>query len=411
MTLAEGGAIVGHMTRLPSRRGFLLFSKRAGIPLFSVLGIRVVAHYSWFAIAALIVWVLTVGWFPRVLPGRPLAHYITLGIITAFFFFASVLVHELMHSVVAVKSGIPVRRITLFLFGGVAEILSEPPDPRTELRVALAGPAASAIIAAGCWTAVVLMGDDPARPGLQLAFTYLAMANTMLLGFNLLPGMPLDGGRVLRAIIWQTTGNLRRATRIASTAGQAIAGLIVLAGIAIVFKGGNILTGLWIIMIALFLRQAADASYRQLLVREALQGIRLASVMTPNAVTVPPDITISELIDGYLLRYHFTSYPVVSEGRPIGLITIRSVKQIGRERWGTALVGEAMAPITKGTSLSPDDDIPTALSRMSATGQSRLPVIDASGDLVGIVSRRDIMGYLQIRSDLSTDSTKSSESG
>ncbi|MCK4510729.1 CBS domain-containing protein, partial [bacterium] len=183
--------------------------------------------------------------------------------------------------------------------------------------------------------------------------------------------------------------------------------LIVLAGIAITLRGGDIVTGLWIIMIALFLRQAAGASYRQLLVREALKGIRLASVMTPNAVTVPPDITISELIDGYLLRYHFTSYPVVSEGRPIGLITIKSVKRIGRERWGTALVGEAMAPITKGTSLSPDDDIPTALSRMSATGQSRLPVIDASGDLVGIVSRRDIMGYLQIRSDLSTESSES----
>ncbi|MCK4408782.1 MAG: site-2 protease family protein [Candidatus Eisenbacteria sp.] len=398
---------MGYMTRFPSRRGFLPFLRHPGIPLFSVLGIRVVAHYSWFAIAALIVWALTVGWFPRVLPGRPLAHYITLGIITAFFFFASVLVHELMHSVVAVKSGIPVRRITLFLFGGVAEILSEPPDPRTELKVALAGPAASAIIAAGCWTAVVLMGDDATRPGLQLALAYLAVANTVLLGFNLLPGLPLDGGRVLRAILWRTTGNLRRATRIASTAGQAIAGLIVLVGITVALMGGNILTGLWIIMIALFLRQAADTSYRQLLVREALQGVRLTSVMTPDAVTVPPDITLSELIDGYLLRYHFTSYPVVSEGRPIGLITIRSVKRIVRERWGTALVGEAMVPITQGTSLSPDDDIPTALSRMSATGQGRLPVIDASGDLVGIVSRRDIMGYLQIRSDLSSDSAES----
>jgi len=411
LTLAGGTAIVGHMTRFPGKRGFLPFLRRPGIPLFSVLGIRVVAHYSWFAIAALIVWALTVGWFPRVLPGRPLAHYITLGIITAFFFFASVLVHELMHSVVAVKSGIPVRRITLFLFGGVAEILREPPDPRTELKVALAGPAASAMIAAGCWTAVVLMGDEATRPGLQLALAYLAMANTVLLGFNLLPGMPLDGGRVLRAILWRTTGNLRRATRIASTTGQAIAGLIVLVGITVALMGGSILTGLWIIMIALFLRQAADTSYRQLLVREALQGVRLASVMTPNAVTVPPDITLSELIDSYLLRYHFTSYPVVSEGRPIGLITIRSVKRVGREKWGTTLVSEAMVTITRETSLSPDDDIPTALSRMSAAGQGRLPVIDASGDLVGIVSRRDIMGYLQIRSDLSSDSTESFKSG
>lgn len=395
------------MAQLRGKRGFLPFTKHPGIPLFSILGIRVVAHYSWFAIAALIVWALTVGWFPRVLPGRPLLHYVTLGVITAFFFFASVLVHELAHSVVAARNGIPVRRITLFLFGGVAEILSEPSDPSTELKVALAGPAVSAVVAAGCWAAVSLMGDEPGRPGLQLALAYLSVANTVLLAFNLLPGMPLDGGRVLRAIIWRATGNLRKATRIASTAGQAIAGLIVLVGITVALFGSNIWTGLWIILIALFLRQAADTSYRQLLMREALQGVRLASVMTPDAVTVPPDITLSELIDGYLLRYHFTSYPVVSEGRPIGLITIRSIKDIPREKWGATLVSQAMIPITSATSLSPDSDIPTALSRMDAAGQSRLPVVDASGELIGIVSRRDIVGYLQIRSDLSSDPLKS----
>jgi Zn-dependent protease/CBS domain-containing protein len=389
------------MAQFPGRRGFFPFLRNAGVPLFSVLGIRVVAHYSWFAIAALIVWALTVGWFPRVLPGRPVPHYITLGVITAFFFFASVLVHELMHSIVAVKNGIPVRRITLFLFGGVAEILREPSDPGTELKVAIAGPATSAVVAAGCWTAVVLMGDDPGRPGLQLALAYLAVANTVLLGFNLLPGMPLDGGRVLRAIVWKATGSFRRATRIASTAGQAIAGLIVLVGIAVALLGSNIWTGLWIILIALFLRQAADTGYKQLLMREALRGVRLASVMTADAVTVTPDITISELIENYLLRYHFTSYPVVENGRPVGLITIRSVKRVGRDRWGTTLVGQAMIPITEATSLSPEDDIPLALSKMSAAGQTRLPVVDASGGLIGIVSRRDIMGYLQIRSDLS----------
>ena len=403
LTPIRAGTIVGHMANFPGRRSFLSFTRHSGVPLFSVFGIRVVAHYSWFAIAALIVWALTVGWFPKVLPGRPLAHYFTLGLTTAFFFLASVLVHELMHSVVAVRNGIPVRRITLFLFGGVAEILKEPPDPKTELKVALAGPATSAVVAAVCWAAVALMGSDPARPGLQLALGYLAVANTILLWFNLLPGLPLDGGRVLRAILWQTTGDIRRATRVASTAGQAIAGIIVLVGIAIAVLGHNIWTGLWIILIALFLRQAADAGYKQLLMRESLRGVRLASVLTPDAVTVTQDITLSELIDGYLLRYHFTSYPVVSEGRPVGLITIRSVKSIPRESWGKTLVGQVMIPITPATSLSPEDDIPTALTRMSTTGQSRLPVIDTTGNLAGIVSRRDIMSYLRVRSDLALD--------
>jgi Zn-dependent protease/CBS domain-containing protein len=391
------------MAQFPARRGLLSITQHPGIPLFSVLGIRVVAHYSWFAIVALIVWALTVGWFPRVLPGRPASQYITLGIITAFFFFASVLVHELMHSVVAVRNGIPVRRITLFLFGGVAEILSEPADPTTELKVALAGPATSAVIAAACWTAVALMGSEPARPGLQLAIGYLAVANTVLLTFNLLPGMPLDGGRVLRALVWRATGDIRRATRIASTAGQAIAGVIVIAGILVATLGGSVWTGLWIILIALFLRQAAGTSYRQLLMREALRGIKLRSVLTPEVVTVTPDITLAELIDGFLLRYHFTSYPVVADGRPVGLISIRAVKRVPRERWGDTLVGQVMASITPGISLSPDDDIPTALTRMAATGQTRLPVIDGSGELVGIVSRRDITSYLRVRSDLALD--------
>jgi len=388
------------MARFRGPRDFLSLLRNGGVPLFSVLGIRVVAHYSWFLIVALITWVLSVGWFPRELPGRPVAHYVFLGAITAFFFFASVLIHELMHSIVAVKSGIPVRRITLFLFGGVAEILREPADPGTELRVALAGPGASAVIAIACWTVVALMGEGTARPGLREAITYLAITNTVLLAFNLLPGMPLDGGRVLRAILWKVTGDLRRATRIASTAGQAIAGVIVLVGIATALLSQSVWPGLWMILIALFLRQAADAGYRQLVMRDAIAGVRVASVLTPEPVTVGPDTTISELIESYLLRYHFTTYPVMSGGRPVGLITVRAIKRVRRDRWAVTRVGDVMVPVTPETCLSPDDDIPTALSRMSALGQSRLPVVDGSGALVGIVSKRDVMAYLQIRSDL-----------
>lgn len=403
MTVAGAGIIVAHMARLRGGRDLLPLIRQGGIPLFSILGIRVVAHYSWFLIVALITWALTVGWFPRELPGRPFAHYLGLGAITAFFFFASVLVHELMHSIVAVRSGIPVRRITLFLFGGVAEILREPSDPATELKVALAGPAMSALLAAVCWTAVALMGDEPARPGLREAVFYLAITNTVLLGFNLLPGMPLDGGRVVRAIVWRVTGNLRRATRIASASGQAIAGVIVLVGIASAILAQSIWPGLWMILIALFLRQAADAGYRQLVMRQAIEGVRVASVLSPKPVTVPPDITLSEVIERYLLRYHYTSYPVVVEGRPVGLITIKSVKRVPRDRWSDTRVDQTMLPLTTEMCVAPEDDIPTVLARMSASGQTRLPVLGADGALVGIVSRRDIMGYLQIRSDLSLD--------
>lgn len=388
--------------------GLWMLRKGRGIPLFTVLGIRIVADYSWFLIVALIATTLALGWFPAAIPHRTSVQYAFLGFITALFFFASVLVHELSHSIVAVANGIPVRKITLFLFGGVAEILREPSDARTELRIALAGPVTSAVIAAGLWIWYASMGSTPARPGLRLAIEYLAMANTVLLGFNLLPGLPLDGGRVLRALIWRARGNLRRATRAASLAGKVIAGLLALVGVgflAAAFLMGPtarnaILPGLWLIFIAIFLRQAADSSYRQVLVREALSGVAISSVMVTDPVSVPPEITLSELIERYLLRHHYTAYPVVDGDVPLGVISVGLVKQIQRDRWRTTSVAEAMHPLTDDIALSPGDTIPAAIQKMTASGLAKLPVI-RDGKLLGVVTKRDIASYLEIRSDLS----------
>lgn len=389
------------MARNWHRRAVLPFLRSRGIPLFSVYGIKVVADYSWFIVVALIVWGLSFGWFPSYLPGRSSLQYGLLGFITAFFFFASVFIHELSHSVVAIRHGIPVRRITLFLFGGVAEILKEPSDPGTELKIALAGPAMSALIAVACWTTYFFLAARSIRPGLQLAFQYLAFTNSFLLAFNLLPGLPLDGGRVFRAILWRTTHDLTRATRIASTVGKVLAGLLFAAGVLALVSGWGARTGLWLIFIAMFLRQAADASYRQLLLREKLGGVRMSSLMSAEVIVVPPDISLAELIETYLLRYHFTAYPVVSDGSPLGLVTIARVKRVPRQNWTGTAVREVMLPLVPEISIRPDDDIPAALQKMGATGLTRLPVVDDAGSLVGIVSRRDIMSYLQIRSDLS----------
>jgi Zn-dependent protease/CBS domain-containing protein len=384
----------------PSRMPFPLRSGR-GIPLFSVLGIRVVADYSWFLIVTLIAGTLSVGWFPSVLPNRSLAQYVALGVITAFFFFASVLVHELSHSVVAVLNGIPVRRITLFLFGGVAEISKEPPDPGTELRVALAGPATSAVLAALFWTAVLVMSARPGRPASQLAFLYLALANTFLLVFNLLPGLPLDGGRILRAIVWRATGNLTRATYVASVAGKALAALLILGGLFAILSRNYIIPGLWLIFIALFLRQAADTSYKQLLARKSLGDALVGNAMTPRVVTVPPTIALSELVDTYFLHHPFICYPVVDGERPVGLVTVKDVKHVPRAKWESTTVADTMTPLDEQTVLSPGDTVSTAVMKMGDSGLGRLPVIDG-GRLVGILTRRDIMNYIRIRSDLST---------
>lgn len=388
------------MANMRRARGLTLFRQGRGIPLFTVYGIRIIADYSWFLIVALIAATLAVGWFPTAIPGRNPVQYVLLGVITALFFFASVLVHELAHSVVAVLHGIPVRRITLFLFGGVAEITREPSDAKTELRVALAGPATSALIAASLWVAHAALGDTPSRPGLQLAVQYLAMANTILLGFNLLPGLPLDGGRVLRALIWRATGSLRRATRAASLSGKAIAGLLAVAGLLGVLTRVAILPGLWFVFIAVFLKQAADSSYRQVLVHEALSGVAVSSVMLSEVVSVPPDLALSDLIETYLLRHHYTAYPVVDGDVPLGIISVGLVKRVPRAQWKTTTVSMAMHPLTDDIALSPSDTIPTAMQKMASSGLTKLPVI-RDGRLLGVVTKRDVAAYLEIRNDLS----------
>jgi len=364
------------------------------------MGIRIVADYSWFLIVALIAGSLSMGWFPSVLPDRSIVQYISLGLITAFFFFASVLVHELAHSIVAVLHGIPVSKITLFLFGGVAEISREPDDPTTELKVALAGPAVSAILAAAFWGAVILAGMRSERPAAQLSFLYLAIANTFLLGFNLLPGLPLDGGRVLRALIWRVTGSLKRATYVASVTGQALAGVMIILGLVTILFARQIVTGLWLIFIALFLRQAAEASYRQITMKRALRDATVGDAMTRDIVTVSPAITLTALVEDYFLHHHFGCYPVVEGDSVLGVVSIKDVKQIPRDRWPATHVGDILTPLSNENTLASADAIPSAIGKLAAPGCAGLPVVD-HGRLVGIVTRGDIMRNLEIRSDLS----------
>lgn len=401
LTASSRGPIVIWMRRQSERRSFLMPGRKGGIPLFRVLGIQVYAHYSWFLIVALIAGSLTIGWFPAVLPDRSFLQYAALGGITTFFFFASVFVHELSHSVVAIARGIPVRRITLFLFGGVAEISREPDDPGTELRMALAGPAMSAALAFVFWSIFALMGAETPRPALRLAFFYLAFANTFLLTFNILPGLPLDGGRVLRALIWRSTGDLRRATYVSSLAGKALSGLIMLVGIAFIFFLGSLATGVWLIVIALFLRQAAEASYRQMIARLSLGGVRVRDAMTQNVVSVPPDISLDELVEDFFLTSHHICYPVLEGDSPVGLVTIRDVKHVGRESWGTTRVADVMTRLGRDTTLTPDEPLVEAMQKMSAEGCGRLPVVE-DGRLAGILTRRDVMTHLQIRNDLAS---------
>ena len=373
-----------------------------GFTLFRILGFEVHVDLSWVALALLVTWSLAVGLFPRAYEGlRPLQYWV-MGVAGALGLFASILFHEFCHSLVARQFGLPMKGITLFIFGGVAEMDEEPPSPWAEFLMAIAGPLSSIVlgilfflVAKGI--ALPVSADSSLYPAVAV-FGYLAVINWVLAAFNLVPAFPLDGGRVLRAALWHWKKDLRRATRIASRFGSVFGIAIMLLGIVNVLLG-NFIGGLWQVMIGMFLRSAAQLSYQQVLYRSSLAGVSVARFMNPHPITAPDSISIRELVEQYLTRYHFKMFPVRREGKLVGCITSRRVKEIPREEWDRRTVAASLDNCSAENAIPPDMDAMRAFSLMARTGKSRLMVV-ARGELVGVVSLKDIMVFLASRMDL-----------
>jgi Zn-dependent protease/CBS domain-containing protein len=382
--------------------------------LFRLLGIQISIDPSWLIILVLLTLSLASG-FPSLLqelfPGvpHPLAwyEYGAMGLVTALAFFGCIVLHELGHAVVARARGMPIRGITLFLFGGVAEIGDEPPSAGTELLMAVAGPAVSIVLALlfGLLAWIGVAADWP-HP-LLIVLVYLACINALVLAFNLMPAFPLDGGRVLRALLWAATGNLRRSTYWASLSGRAFAWILIAWGLAQLFAG-NWLGGVWIGLIGLFLNNAARSAYQQVLVRQALQGERVRRFMNPEPVVVPPWLDLHTLVEEYVYRYHRKAFPVVSDGHLEGIITTRALGQVPRREWPEHTVAEVMGRDLQAVSISKDADALEALAQMQRTQSSRLLVTE--GDrLVGILSLKDLLAFLDLKIELDgADAARSS---
>ncbi|MFQ6617350.1 MAG: site-2 protease family protein [Fidelibacterota bacterium] len=365
--------------------------------IFKILGFQISLDYSWFIIFALIIWTLSAGYFPRLYPNLDRSTYLIMGVIAAVLLFISVLFHELSHSYVARSVGIGIKGITLFIFGGLAQLTQEPDKASKELKVAVAGPLASIFFA----LFLKLLTFIPTwiiSFELSAVFEYVAMLNLILAIFNLIPGFPLDGGRILRAIIWERTKNLRRATDIASKVGKIFAFLLIIFGIFSIFYG-SFIAGLWYIFIGIFLHQAADISYRQVAYKDMLTGVAVADLMSQNVITVDEDISAQELVNKYFFRYRYDIFPVVSGDILRGVVSLDEVKEVPREKWDTVTAGEIMTPVSEGIILHPEDDAVDALMKMVKDGMGRLPVV-SKGYLVGILTRRDIMDLLKIKTDL-----------
>ncbi|TKJ29185.1 peptidase M50 [bacterium (candidate division B38) B3_B38] len=369
-----------------------------GIKLFKVFGIQISLNYSWFIIFGLIAWSLAQGYFPQMRPDLPLMTYWLMGLITALLLFLSVLLHELSHSYVALASGIEIKGITLFIFGGLARISREPSDARTEFKIAIAGPAASLALALVFWLSS--RGVDFLMPGSVISsiFYYLFLINGILVAFNLIPGFPLDGGRLLRAYLWNRTDNLKEATRIASRVGKWFALLLIFAGFANIITG-RLLNGIWFVFIGMFLRQAAAESYQVVVLQHSLEGVKVRDLMTSNVIAVDEGLSVAELVEGYFFKYRYTSFPVVSGEELRGIITLKVVKKLPREEWAYKQVRDIMSGVFSDAVLHPDESAVDALRKMTTEEKGRLPVVEG-GRLKGILARNDIMSLYKVKSDL-----------
>ena len=373
---------------------------RAQIRLGRLFGIEIGLHYSWFIIAFLITLSLS-GHFRFTNPYWTSNEVWVSAILTGVLFFTAIIIHEMAHALVARSRGIPVRSITLFALGGVASIEKESTEPKTEFWVGLVGPLASVAVGLICLGLAWVIGWQPAAAfttPAQAVLSWLGYINISLAVFNMIPGFPLDGGRVLRSILWWTTGDAARATRMSARVGQGVALIFIFIGIARFFGGAG-LGGIWLVLIGGFLLNAAGASYQNVEVTERLRGIRAADIMLRHCPTVDRRVTLQEFVDERLLRTGKRSFVVVDGDEVVGLITPNEVKEVDRSQWGRVTVGGAMRPLHEVRTISPDTPLSDALVTTIEQDVHQLPVL-SSGRLVGVISRGDILRVLQTRAEL-----------
>ncbi|MGQ9689054.1 MAG: site-2 protease family protein [Desulfobaccales bacterium] len=363
-------------------------------PLFKIAGIRINLDISWFIIFALVLFALSAGYLPRAFPGQDFQTYWLAGLVATLLFFVSVMLHELAHSLMAIRHGIDIPEITLFIFGGVAHLSREPADPGTEFKVAVVGPLTSfALAALFAGLGLALKGLEPSMIGVVIG--YLSWINLALGIFNLIPGFPLDGGRLLRAFLWWKTGSLTRATKVAADFGKGFAVAIMILGGLQIFAGA-LINGLWFLFIGMFLRGMSTQGYEELVIRKALEGVKVAEVMVRQVVTVPADLTISQLIHDYFLPYAYRGFPVTDNGRVLGVVSVASVSQVPREAHDHRRVSDIMSPLQADLLIEEQASLAEALLKMARGEQERLLVLRGER-LAGLVTKTGLLRFVQIK--------------
>ena len=362
------------------------------------MGIPIRIHFTLWFVFILIAWSLAVGYMPHQYPGLSVVTYWAIGITSAVILFASILVHELSHSYIAKKNGLPIARITLFFFGGVSEMTEEPQDPGLEVRMAAAGPLMSFLIAGVLGALWYLGGSAHAPVAIIATLGYAALINGVLGAFNLVPAFPLDGGRVLRGSIWKHMNNFVGATRTAIRVSEVISLLMMFGGFVFIILG-DFVDGLWVIVLGWFIRSGAETSLKQTLVGDALLGVSVGNIMTRDVLTVPPEITLNQFVSDYLLVHRHGGYPVVKNGEVLGVVTLQCVRAVPKEKRDSVTVREAMVPFEHTIMVKSSVTALDAMQKMARNKVGRVLVID-EGRLVGMATREDIVSTIQTRHDL-----------
>jgi Zn-dependent protease/predicted transcriptional regulator len=389
----------------------------SGVHIGRIFGINIQIDWSWVFIFLLVTWSLAVGLFPSWHPDWSPALSWVVALSASILFFASVLIHELAHSLVAKAKGLPVRRIILFLFGGVSNIEREPPSPKAEFIITIVGPVTSLALGAfflmlsrfsigGLSTVLPESSEMVSQLSpLSTLLLWLGSINILLGIFNLIPGFPLDGGRVLRSLLWMATGSLRKATRWASGTGQAIAWIFIVTGVVMIFGaqipffGTGLINGLWLILIGWFLNGAAIAGYRQIVIRDLLEDVPVERLMRSEVPVVPPDLSVSDLVYQWIIGTDERAFPVLAGERLVGLVCLEDARKLPREAWNSTTVEQIMTRAEQLDVVSPREDANEAFEKLTRRDVRQVPVIQ-DGHLVGLLRRRDIVKWLQLHSEL-----------
>lgn len=361
------------------------------------MGISIEINYSWLLIFALFSFTLARHYFPLQAEDYTPTAYWSMGIITTVLVFVSVILHELAHSLMAISKGIPIKKITLFIFGGVAQMEEEPKQPGAELKIALVGPATSlalGVLALGVYQLL------PHNLPLSHVVGFLARINFVVGVINLIPAFPLDGGRVLRAGLWHLFGNMLRATRYAVLVGSVFAFFAIALGFFMIFQYA-LVWGIWYIFLGWLLFQAGQASYNQLVFHQALKGVPVKQIMSVEVQTVPLSLSLDKLVD-YFYRYKFGAFPVTLNGDLKGLVTFHQLRNIPQEKWSTTTTAEIMTPLEKLIKVSPQQDAVEVMMKMAAENEGRVLVME-NNQLVGILSRTDMMKLISMHMLLGTE--------